>query len=54
MRHEVIIWLYKCSQTKCDDIIAVLCVMIPFLGFLVALMIMPVGNGYQHDIDKRK
>ena len=47
MRHEIAIWLYECSQTMCDDILAVLCVMIPFCGWLIALMVMPIGNGHK-------
>jgi hypothetical protein len=48
MRHGVAVWLYQCSQSQCDIVLAILCVVIPVLAWLVALMVVPMlrrGNG---------
>lgn len=53
MRHEVAVWLYECTQSNCDDVLAALCVLVPFLLWLLALFLMPIGNGVP-DKEKRK
>lgn len=45
MRHEIALWLYKCSQTQCDDIILTTVVIVIFGAGFLAFGIMPIGNG---------